>query len=205
MADKNINDCGRGRKNVKLAVTVMAVVLVLGTVIGGTLAWLMDRTTPVVNTFTYGDIDITLVETDTGDGDNNPNTNRYEMVPGTDVTKDPVVTVQADSLDSWLFVKLEKSANYDSFMEFEIASGWTQLTGQEGVYYRETSRSDADQSFQVLKDNKVSVKDTVTKAMLNALDEGGASDYPTLTITSYAVQKAGVETVNDAWSIASGL
>lgn len=193
------------KRKIKPIVTVMAVVLVLGTVIGGTLAWLMAKTEPVVNTFTYGDINLALSETDTGDGDNNPNTNRYEMVPGTDVTKDPVVTVKADSLDSWLFVKLDKSTNYDDFMEFTVADGWTQLTGQTGVYYRETTQSDADQTFVVLKDNKVSVKESVTKAMLNALDSGDTANYPTLTITSYAVQKAGVDTVSKAWEIAAGL
>lgn len=105
----------------KLAVMLASLALVLCTVIGGTLAWLVAETKPVVNTFTYGDINITLEETDTNkDGDNDPTTNTYPMVPGHTITKDPKVTFKANSEDAWLFVKLEKTANFDDFMTYEI-------------------------------------------------------------------------------------
>ena len=51
--------------SVKLIAAVLAIVLVVGGVVGGTVAWLIATPDPVVNTFTYGDIDITLTETDT--------------------------------------------------------------------------------------------------------------------------------------------
>ena len=40
------------RKGYKVLALVLAVVLVLGAVIGTTVAWLITNTTPVVNTFT---------------------------------------------------------------------------------------------------------------------------------------------------------
>ena len=48
----------------KAVAILMVLVLVLGGVMGGTMAWLVTNTDPVVNTFTYGDIDITLTESE---------------------------------------------------------------------------------------------------------------------------------------------
>lgn len=192
----------------KLAIMIATLVLVLCTVIGGTLAWLVAETKPVVNTFTYGDINITLEETDTNkDGDDDPNTNTYPMVPGHTIAKDPKVTFKASSENAWLFVKLEKTANFDDFMTYEMADGWTKLDTVDGVYYREVSKADTDAVFTVLKgddenpDGKVTVKNEVTKEMLNALDANGASNYPKLTVTAYAVQRdSNITTAADAWA-----
>lgn len=184
----------------KLITLILAVALLLTGVVGGTVAWLIDTTDPVVNTFTYGDINIDLEETPTPDDDDNPDTNKYEMIPGEKITKDPKVTVNTDSKASWLFVKLVKSDNFDDFMEYEIAEGWTQLKDDQGndvpgVYYRAVDEVvSEDVVYEVIKNNEVSVKETVTKEMLNALDpEGEAATYPTLTVTAYAVQRSGFE------------
>ena len=188
----------------KVVAALVALTLVCCFAIGGTIAWLVTETDPVVNTFTYGDINITLTETDTGDNDNNPNTNKYVMVPGHTITKDPKVTFKANSEDAWLFVKLEKTANFDDFMIYEIADGWTTLQGVDGVYYREVSKVAQDTEFTVIKDDTVTVKGEVTKEMLNALDANGESDYPKLIVTAYAVQKANINTVAEAWEIGKG-
>ena len=188
----------------KVVAALVALTLVCCFAIGGTIAWLVTETDPVVNTFTYGDINITLTETDTGDNDNNPNTNKYVMVPGHTITKDPKVTFKANSEDAWLFVKLEKTANFDDFMIYEIADGWTTLQGVDVVYYREVSKVAQDTEFTVIKDDTVTVKGEVTKEMLNALDANGESDYPKLIVTAYAVQKSNINTVAEAWEIGKG-
>ena len=186
----------------KLAVMLASLALVLCTVIGGTLAWLVTETDPVVNTFTYGDINITLHETDTNkDGDNDPNTNTYPMIPGHTITKDPKVTFKANSEDAWLFVKLEKANDFDKFMTYAMADGWTKLDNVDGVYYREVSKAAQDAEFTVIKDDTVTVKGEVTKEMLNALDANGASNYPKLIVTAYAVQRDNnIATATDAWA-----
>lgn len=193
-----------GRVNMKPVALIMALVLLVGGVIGGTVAWLIATPDPVVNTFTYGDINIELDETDTQlDGDNNPNTNEYEMMPGQSITKDPEITVKSGSEEMWLFVKLEKSSNFDTFMEYDVAEGWTVLSGVDGVYYQHITAEDvatADKEIAVIKNNTVTVKNTVTKEQLNALDSGGSANYPTLTVTAYAVQYAGNATAADAWA-----
>lgn len=174
----------------KKVLSIVAVVLVLCCAIGGTLAWLTDKTDPVVNTFTVGDINIELKET----------TTNYKMVPGNTISKDPKVTVQANSEACWLFVKVEKSSNFDSFMTYEMADGWTALTGVDGVFYREVAATTAATDFSVLKGDSVSVKNDVTKTMLNGLNE---PTFPTLTFTAYAVQKDNVTSAADAWAKAN--
>ena len=55
----------------------------------------------------------------------------------------------------------------------------------------------AGASFAVLAGNQVTVKDTVTKTMLNALTP---ATYPTLTFTAYAVQMDNVADAAAAWA-----
>lgn len=221
------------KRRVKPLVLVCTLALAVGTVAGGTIAWLIAESDEVVNTFTYGDIDLRLEETEldeNGDptGQKTAEGNEYKMVPGEKYVKDPEVTVVKDSEPCWLFVKLvedgsatitdsagnEKTYGFDDFLSYEIADGWTLLVdngGKEikGVYYRKVEADEADQSFYVLKgaedaesndpkrNGVITVNDTVTKDMLNALDESGAdtenATYPKLSITSYAVQYSGFE------------
>ena len=47
----------------KAVVMLLAVVLLLGISVGGTLAWLTAKTNPVNNVFTPSNIDVTLTET----------------------------------------------------------------------------------------------------------------------------------------------
>lgn len=158
---------------------VLALAMIVVCVVGGTLAWLTATTPEVKNTFTTSDVDITLTET-TGTS--------YKMIPGYTIAKDPKVTVEAGSEKCYLFVKVAESDNFDSFMTYDMATGWTQGDGTDipsNVYYREVETSTADQEFAVLKDNQVTVSGDVTKTMLNDLTE---NTYPTLTFTAYACQ-----------------
>ena len=173
----------------KILVACLCVALAVLTIAGTTLAYLTATTGPVKNTFTVGNIDITLTET----------TTNFKMVPGCTIVKDPKVTVKAGSEACWLFVKVEKSSNLDSFISYTIADGWTALTDVDGVYYREVDATTTDTSFNVLVNNQVAVKDTVTKPMMDAITNGTATS-PTLTFTAYAIQKAGFTTVADAWA-----
>lgn len=175
----------RRRNTLKPMLIAMAVVLLLGCVTGGTLAWLTSTTPAVVNTFTTSDIKITLEETGATD-----NKASFKMIPGWTIAKDPKVTVLTGSEACWLFVKVEKSTNFDSFMTYEMADGWEQLTDKDGnnidsVFCRKVTASTADQVFGVLKNDQVTVKDSVTKAMMNGLTN---TTYPTLTFTAYASQ-----------------
>ena len=171
----------------KLTVSLAVLALVACMAAGATLAWLTAKTSSVTNTFTYGDINIELKET-TGES--------YKMVPGNKITKDPKVTVKANSEACWLFVKVEKSTNFDEFMTYGIADGWTKLDGVDGVYYREVTSSTTDTEYYVLSGNLVTVKDSVTKEDFAGLK----GTMPTLTFTAYACQKDNVSTATQAWN-----
>lgn len=188
----------------KAVALLLAVVLIIGCVVGGTIAFLKDTSEIVVNTFTTANIDITLEETWNTDSDNNGTNDCWtaKMVPGTAVDKDPTVIVVGGSESCWLFVKVEESAGFDNYVTYAIADGWTALPGAEGVYYREVTAAEADQSFGVLAGNTVSIKETVTKEMMDALETAGA---PTLTFTAYAVQKEGFNSAAAAWEEAQKL
>lgn len=185
----------KNRRNVsnKTVAILLALVLAIGCAVGGTLAWLISQTEPVVNTFTYGDINIGLTET-TG--------SNYKITPGVDIKKDPKVTVTAGSEDCWLFVKV-KEENWPTFVDadktkkvsYHIADGWAALDSQPGVYYRQVDADDKAQEFPVLKDNTVTVRDTLTKDEVDQLK----GKKPTLTFTAYAVQKDGIDTAAAAW------
>ena len=172
-------------------IAMLALVLVIGCAVGGTVAWLVSSTDPVVNTFTYGDINITLGET-TG--------NDYKIIPGVNIDKNPKVTVKKDSEACWLFVKVEEEGTFvANKVTYSIATGWTQGDGTNipaNVYYREVGAVTADTDFAVLKDNKVTVSENLTKAEVSSIT---AENQPKLTFTAYAVQKDGIASAAAAW------
>lgn len=201
-------------KTKKLLIAAVCLVAILTTAVVGTIAWLTDKTETVKNTFSPSNIDITLAE---------PKNLDLKMVPGTTITKDPVVTVKKDSEACWLFVKIEKANNFDAFMAFAVAAGWTELTEGSGIYYRQVvASSTADQTFGILgagtwkenanftwTTNQVLVRPDVTESMMNSLynDDGTVKTAaaPTLSFTAYACQQEGFADAAAAWTEAQKL
>lgn len=176
-------------------VLVLALALIVGVAVGATFAWLTAKTDPVVNTFTYGDINITLAET-TGDS--------YKIIPGVDIAKNPKVTVKAGSEACWLFVKVDEEGTFVADkVTYSIADGWTKGDGTKipaNVYYRAVDAVKNDTDFAVLKDNKIYVSDTLTKIDIKDI----STTTPKLSITAYAIQKDGMGTAAEAWAAIPG-
>ena len=183
------NHANRHSVSSKAFAAVLALALVLGCALGGTVAWLVANSDTVTNTFTYGDINIALTET-------KPVNREAKIIPGMDIEKDPKVTVKANSEACWLFVKVTESTDLKDFITYAIAEGWTALPGVDGVYYREVPASAADQTFSVLAGDAVTVKSDVTRTML----ETAKTDAPTLTFQAYAIQKDHFATADAAWA-----
>lgn len=180
--------------SIKIAALIAAIVLVIGCTAGGTVAWLVSKPDPITNVFTVGNINATLTE----------EAKEFKIVPGVNITKNPIATVKANSEDCYLFVKLTEE-NWPTFTEadnttrkvkYEIADGWTKL--EDGVYYREVTKKDTDQSFHVLKDDLVTVSNTLTKENADAI-----TGDPKLTVAVYAVQKEGMDSADKAWAAAN--
>lgn len=196
----------------KTIAALVAIAMIFGCVIGGTIAWLMDKSNTVTNTFATSDVDITLTESDNLD---------LQMVPGKTITKDPKVTVVAGSEKCYLFVKIDKSETYNTYLEdyAVITEGddkWTLLSESENkltkVYYitvpKEVAKEGKD--YPVLVDNEVKVSTDVTRSQMNDIKNGDVA-FPTLTFTAYAIQydyltdqnNDGTVDVNDAWALAN--
>ena len=177
-------------------IALLALVLVIGCVAGGTVAWLVATTDTVTNTFTYGNINIALAET-TG--------TNYKIIPGTNIAKDPKVTVAADSEACWLFVKVEETGTFVADkVTYAIANGWTQGDGTEipsNVYSREVSAEDAKTgvNYYVLAGNATYPNGVITVSA-DLTKENIPAANPTLKITAYAVQKENITTAADAWA-----
>ncbi|WP_072683738.1 MULTISPECIES: hypothetical protein [unclassified Holdemania] len=209
---------GRRRRRTfgsKSLALVLACVLLVGGVIGGTLAWLTADGGSVTNTFTESDIDIKLEET-------KPVDKTAPMVPGWTIEKDPKVTVEDGSEDCWLFVKITESTTpgLDAYISYAIAAGWeivepTNTSGtlatistlaDEIVIGRKVYKDDTIKEFSILGagsytdpmgdeddftitwgENQVCVKPSVTEQMMEAIT-GTGKTQPTLSFQAYAVQ-----------------
>lgn len=183
--------CRRGMGG-KAVTAMLALTLVLAAywAVGGTAAWLAAKSDSIASTFTFGDINITLTETD--------HQEQTKIIPGVDIPKDLKVTVKADSVDCWLFVKVEEAGTFvDGKVTYSIADGWTQGNGTQipkDVYYREVREVTAERTFSVLKGDKITVSETLTKEDIQNITD------PTLTFTAYAVQMEGINTAAEAWA-----
>ena len=182
--------------SMKVVVLLLAVVLLIGCVAGGTLAYLMAKSSTVNNTFVAGEIGtLTLSET-TGES--------YIVTPGVDITKDPTVTFNGNNVAAYVFLKVEATdwevSGADTTYTYSIGTnqevkwvldGWTKLG--DGVYYKEVAANAGEQSWSVIKDNKITVSSEITKANISDYTKG-------LTFTAYAIQKDGFNSVADAWT-----
>ena len=90
-----------------LLLTVCAVLLIASAAFG-TIAYLTD-TESVTNTFTVGNVDIKLDETDVtkDDGSRTEEGNQYHLLPGHTYKKDPTVTVLDDSEKTYVRMVVE--------------------------------------------------------------------------------------------------
>ena len=190
MSDYKRNPRGarRARKSMgRKAIVVLSLMMVLVmAAVSGTVAWLTATTGPVTNTFTVGDINITLTET-TGPS--------YHIVPGQDIDKDPKVTVTAGSEKCYVFVKIDEAnwptptlENNTRKVNYTVDSAWKPVSGVSGVWYQTVDASSAttDQVLPVLAGNKVYVSGELTKT-----EVGNITTDPTLTFTAYACQYLG--------------
>lgn len=182
----------------KVFMTVLcAAALVVASVLG-TMAFLTSKD-KVNNTFTVGNVAITLDEakvTDAGnpvEGADRVKANIYKLIPGHEYTKDPTVHVTANSEDSWVFIKVEDglaSIEDDTTVADQITgNGWTALDGVAGVYYKEYSSSTAATDLVVFETFKVKGDADVAQYANAKID-----------VTAYAIQKDGFTTPAAAWA-----
>ena len=196
------------KKKTKALMLVLCAVLLVTASVLGTMAYLTS-TEKVVNTFTVGKVAITLDEAKVKE-DVTPaagaalvKENAYHLLPGHTYTKDPTVHVQANSEDSFIFVKVENGiASYEAGTTIAAqiaANGWTALGGVENVYYKTYTK-------------RAEITDLPVFGHFTIADNANATDgwnnfsaETKVTVTAYAVQKSGFNTAFDAWQATPGV
>ena len=203
----------------RMLFTLALVLVVAVASVGGTIAWLTDKTDAVTNTFTVGDINIELKETLKPDGTTLAPNEKWEakLIPGTTYAKDPVVTVKANSEECYLFVKFEEINNPSNYLEYSSnlkGPEWTQLDqdANKNVWYKVVESRTNDQSWNLLAgdesndkfvNGKVTVRNTIVKS---GTTDTTAPVMPTnekapqLKYTAYAIQTANTGSALEAWN-----
>lgn len=185
-----------------LSVFVMlALTMVVGCAVDGTVAWLVSESESSVSTFTLGDINIKL----TGESESQP----LKIIPGVGIRRSLKVTVDPNSEACWLFVKVE-GTNWSRFPDangtakvfysVDVQKGWIALNDHPGVYYREVSAEDAKTGVEYDVNCNVTVSQMLTKAEVNSI---AAETQPQLSFTAYAVQRDGIGDAATAWTAAN--
>lgn len=199
-----MNKNQRKRTGVKISrilLMICAMALVVVASVGGTIAWLTDVTDSVTNTFTAADIEINLTETpnaDSSDEDTENDIWTAQIIPGKEYSKDPKVTVDGEktSVDIYLYVQAIETGdpaaylNYNYEMDVE-GSGWSKVEGVDKVWYREVADGATELTWDLLVNDKVTVKTDVTKDVAKAANAK-------IEFKAYAIQKEGF-TAENGW------
>ena len=215
-------------KNIKRTlITVLAMLLVCVLSVSATLAYLFKQSETVTNTFSVGNVDISLDEADvdnsTPDKDRDTE-NKYKLTSGATLAKDPTVHVSKYSEESYIFVKVVvtdavKNVLVDDSdtgsIASQMASNWKPLDGEANVYYYKDTVSGlnpdgtaGNKEVDLVVFNTISVKKSATGAQLAQAAVAGES----ISVTAYAIQadtikvasKTHAENASAAWTALEG-
>ncbi len=185
------------KKQLLVMVAMMLVVAMVS--VAGTVAWLTAQSSVVNNTFSVGDVQITLDETDVDlygvkDGETRVKKNEYKLIPGHTYTKDPQVHVVKGSEPSYvrMFVTITDIDDVlkvfgNDFLPQYFVEGWdstkwvsTQIIDKSvaGQYTYEFRYSESVDARNANADvdllplfTKIIIPDTVTKEQIATLNE----------------------------------
>lgn len=211
----------------RILLTVCSAALLVCVTVGATVAYLTS-TDKVENTFTVGQVKISLDEAAVGpDGKalegndaKRVNSNSYKLMPGGEYDKDPTIHIDNSSEEAYLRVNVAVSntAKVDAlFQKYDYAeAGITAiLEGLDLSIWNITSSVEGDVRNYVLtlkaNDSKISgeTADIVLFTGVNVPEEFTNEDIlelnnTTITITAYAIQADGFDSLNDAWAATFG-
>ena len=189
-----------------LTLVLCAVLLVCASVMG-TLAYLKSTTDVVKNTFTVGNVVITLDETDVDeygakDTENRVTANTYKLIPGHTYIKVPVIHIQEGSEACYVFVRvvdeLAKIEDTSTVAEQMTANGWAQLPDLDGIdveniWYKATAI-----------DARAAAVDVAVFGTFTVAGTADVSAYAnkTITVQAYAVQADGFASAVAAYTAA---
>lgn len=215
-------------KTKALLMSLCAVLLVAASVLG-TMAYLTDSK-DVKNTFTVGNVAITLDEAKVDDNGNAINKqgnqvtnladaervpgNAYKLLPGHTYTKDPTVTVLAPSVES--YVKMTVTFTKANALDAIFAPTGADLTSIFGGYdaatwiYKGNTKEGDTRTYEFWY--KTTVDATAAAQTLEPLftsiivpgtinnDQLKSIDGMTINVNAYAIQADGFKDAAEAWA-----
>lgn len=172
----------------KIVLGLTALILVVGLTIGGTLAYMQSTTETKVNTFTIGNVKLTLDET---------YVQNSQLIPGTVIAKKPVLTVKGGSEEAYVRAKVTVPAALAALVDINVDADMWELK-DDGYYYLKSGAVAKDDADTVLPSlfTTVTVKTTVTNEQLAAL----TADDLKISVTGYAIQTANFDNETAAWA-----
>lgn len=189
------------KKAKKILILALCALLLVGATIAGTVAYLTS-TDSVENTFTVGNVAITMVEsvvdeygaktsgtTDTG--------NTYKLIPGHEYTKDPTIKVSEGSEDCYIFVEIDNGLGADAALT--MSTDWAKVseTENKSVWVYGTAAEPVPVGAE---DDAV-----VPFTAFTFSEEADPTAYSAakITVTAYAIQADGLDakTAAELWAL----
>lgn len=218
----------------KALIIIMCVVLLMAVSIFGTLSYLTDSES-VTNTFTVGLVKIKLNETDVNtDGkkasDDRVQTNEYELLPGRTYIKDPTVTVDKGSIESYIrmmveveridqlkaalpdskyYADLDKDGSTDDFaLEMLLDSSWNYSQWHFAGYTEKGTSGIYEFRYYTTVDTSKSNADLPLEPLFTKIKVPGEIDNEQLAdladveivVTAHAIQVSGFDDADAAWA-----
>ncbi len=190
---------------------IAAIVLLLVAAIGGAIAYFTDTDTKT-NTFTIGNVDITLTEpnwdTTDADHDNVPDA-AENLSPGVSVAKDPTITNVSATAPAYVFAKVEvpcttatsPATPVEIFDYAPVNSAWTELSSAAvactsggtatHVYYYGTNNTLSSLAANNTAAPALFTAVTLSNSVTGSSDEG-LSGNKNVVVTGYGIQTNGL-------------
>lgn len=205
---------------------IAAAILLMIFVVGGTIAYFTDTDTKT-NTFTIGNVDITLTE---AGWDTLPDTNNNDipdaaedMLPGESVTKDPLINNVSTKNPAYVFAKVEvpcttivaPATTSEELFTYTVNAGWTELTTAQvactsggtatHVYYYGTNGTLTELAKAANASTPTSTTNPVFSSitLLSTLKGNeGLTGNKEVVVTGYGIQTEGLASTTPAsvWS-----
>lgn len=120
----------------KITLISLAVVALLLVGLLSSLAFLTDEK-DVTNTFTVGNVEIEL------DEPNYPEGQPHKLLPGTEIAKDPTVTLLGGSEEAYIFMQIIYEGGIETVLEaIEIGANWLPVADTDDLYVYSSDETD---------------------------------------------------------------
>lgn len=201
-------------KNAKVWLTIACVAVLLAGAVFGTLAYFTDSES-ATNTFTVGEVGITLDESNesTPDADDRTTTgNAYHLLPGHSYVKDPTVTVEEGSSESYVRMVV-KVVFADALTDSQLLTSLDNIfvNYDASVWPRAEKTVSADKktiTYEFRYKEIVDGEDAKLAPLFTGIQIPGEANHDQLKILNgmnihveaHAIQAAGFGTADLAWA-----